>query len=450
MARALCVISGIYSGSAKSELLVPVPWSGDDGKVTYTSRGPAGPNGSGPYFKAESCATTAHTAGGTFKTLGPHWGDYTQEDYREYHACASSIGEGPCLWASGYHRYQTFLGSIWRKTVERFYTDSKGNLCIEYKIAQRNFGFRQRVISNDPAEWLRVAKTLPDSECSVSRESAVIKYASGALGYGVKEVISYSGGEFSFKNNELDTFVWAAEYNILKNGSAARFANAYSDAVQNLSLSDVNTLANIMESADALVSLASMLRAVFKKDFGKLIRAIKDSLDPRDLWLKYRYAYLTSKSDVESYKKTLQRLGDLASLGQTITSTGFFSDETGSYKVEIKVDTSTIIPTDTVSFLTAIGVEPNAQNLWDLIPYSFIVDWFLHISDLLEWCDNWGSAINLEVKGCWFTYMSGYDSQHVFYRVSGRRPDIPPMYVTRHASAKTIKMRVADTLSLLR
>lgn len=37
--------------------------------------------------------------------------------------------------------------------------------------------------------------------------------------------------------------------------------------------------------------------------------------------------------------------------------------------------------------IESIGFLPTAQNLWDLVPYSFVVDWFLGVGDYLESID---------------------------------------------------------------
>lgn len=37
-----------------------------------------------------------------------------------------------------------------------------------------------------------------------------------------------------------------------------------------------------------------------------------------------------------------------------------------------------------VSALDKAGVLPSVDNIWELIPYTFVVDWFLHVGDVLE------------------------------------------------------------------
>lgn len=453
MSEVLGLIRGMYSGSAKSELLEVYSEGDVADEVIYTSRGNYPNHGSGPYFKAVAKATGIRFAdGSTFYSRKPYWGDYTTDTYREYHACMSTIG-GRCYWAGGcyvgYGTYYLLDVSCWYN--EGFYKDGAGNVYVKTVSGSKYFGLgARRRVTNSPSAWIQAAMDLPDSMYSFQRSTQLVARPDGRLGTGVKKISTFIGANIVYKNNELDTFNWAHEFAIFVNGSASRFATAYSDAVDNLDLSSVNTLANVVESADLLVDAAIALRSFFRKDYANLLKKAREALDPRDIWLKYRYVFTTTRLDLKEYAKTLQRLGDLASIRETITSNGFYADETGTYKVSIRIPVEEIIPTDTVSFLAAIGAEPTWVNLWDLVPYSFIVDWFLHVSEILEAVERWGSAIDLPIQSCWFTYMSEYDSQHVFYRVSGRRPDIPPIIKTRQASGRTIKMRIADALSLIR
>lgn len=38
--------------------------------------------------------------------------------------------------------------------------------------------------------------------------------------------------------------------------------------------------------------------------------------------------------------------------------------------------------------LDSLGLAPNLRNLWDLVPFSFVVDWFLTVGDLLQCVDS--------------------------------------------------------------
>jgi hypothetical protein len=45
--------------------------------------------------------------------------------------------------------------------------------------------------------------------------------------------------------------------------------------------------------------------------------------------------------------------------------------------------------------LEKLGLDPSAGNIWDLIPFSFVVDWFLHVGPLLSKADAYQNNIVL-------------------------------------------------------
>jgi len=48
--------------------------------------------------------------------------------------------------------------------------------------------------------------------------------------------------------------------------------------------------------------------------------------------------------------------------------------------------------------LENIGMLPTMENLWDLIPYSFVVDWFVQVGDLLERADACQRLMRLNIR----------------------------------------------------
>lgn len=452
MTESLCYVAGWYSGPAKAETLKAVPGEEFSPLISTRSRGPFKNSGDGPWFCAVKQVDKVRSTDGEVYLKPYYFGDRGANSY-----VGLSRVDGTSVLAIGH-----WIGYRQSWCVTQMFATHVGDFIVSTSTQEIDvlMGQKYRQLHNyhpwlinvppaaeDPEAWISAAEQILDAE-PWNDQYVVVRYPNGRWA-GVKNFYAdTSGVSFNFVNNEMDTFQWASEFGILANGSASRFANAFNDAVEGLDLSQVNSLANIVEGASALVSLARLIRGVFKRDVRSIVQALKTSADPRNLWLEYRYVYTTGRLDLDEYRKTLQRLGDLASVGESISSNGSYADETGSYRCLIKVRTDDIIPKDTVEFLAAIGIEPNAQNLWDMIPWSFVVDWFLHISDVLELVDSWGDAIRLPYTECWMTYRSEYDNQTVTYRIPGRRPDIPPIYVQKQASSKTIKMRIADSIAL--
>lgn len=50
--------------------------------------------------------------------------------------------------------------------------------------------------------------------------------------------------------------------------------------------------------------------------------------------------------------------------------------------------------------LRKIGVFPSLTNLWDLVPYSFVLDWFVDVGSVLERIDTRHQLLNLDIKYC--------------------------------------------------
>lgn len=50
--------------------------------------------------------------------------------------------------------------------------------------------------------------------------------------------------------------------------------------------------------------------------------------------------------------------------------------------------------------LNSIGLMPNFSNIWDLVPYSFALDWFVGVGDLLERVDTDMRLSTLDIRYC--------------------------------------------------
>lgn len=405
-------------------------------KAFYRSRGSYYPNyGSGPWF----CAAKAASFRSGSKVYEPGYTSNRLGGTSYWSAGYSSFGLGVLAHGAYLTRerinvvYSAFIVENARYSNDRVYVTQR--YC---SLPLRGGGAVE--CAPTPQSAIAAALALPGPWTVTERHGGSYHTVDGGFIYPM----------FSYRNDELDTFEWAADYGVFMNSSASRFSKAYQNAAENLDLSDVNTLANIKDAASALVSVAKFVKNVFQGNFTGIANSIIQSADPRNLWLSYRYVYKTTESDIKDYADTLQRLGDLATVGSTLTVNGHYADDTGSYGCTVKIYTDDVIPKDAVEFLAAIGIEPNAQNLWDMIPYSFVVDWFLHIGDLLHYVESWGDAISLPTSEIWFTYKSEYDNQQVSYRVPGRKLNVPPIYVQKEASQRTINMRLADTISLMK
>lgn len=268
--------------------------------------------------------------------------------------------------------------------------------------------------------------------------------------------IEPSAGEPERGNSPLGEWSWAMEQFELV--SLPYLDDALSQACMDLYTTlpeaQMNTFANLLDIVGTLRD--------FKHGNFSGIGSMADA------WLSYRYAFNTTKSDIEEYAHLLNRLIDLCDREYSLH--GHFSktyyawqgDQKIAFEVEAHVTaTSKLTQLDTrkiKNFMDRAGLKLNLLNAWDLVPYSFVVDWFLPISKLLGNMDAMYEEqhINYDVYG-WcssvqVTYSGVKGSVSNYARKVGYKP---PLKVTSAVSGSDPLGRgafyhIADTLALWR
>jgi hypothetical protein len=135
-----------------------------------------------------------------------------------------------------------------------------------------------------------------------------------------------------------------------------------------------NSISNVLEIAGFIKSLVVDHKIEMPKSLA-------------DAWLAYRYQYGTTKLDINDAIKFVHRHMDLGTLDRQIGAKSTFSF---NYKdVDIVCRCSIDSTPKNISQLKRIwraldtyGLTPDFYVIWDMIPYSFMVDWFLPISDI--------------------------------------------------------------------
>lgn len=209
---------------------------------------------------------------------------------------------------------------------------------------------------------------------------------------------------------------------------------AFDDAAQNMPAVTVNTAANILDIINLLKNLVSGVGNIPKT--------------ARDIWLWYRYVFNTSKSDLREYADLTARLTQL--IGQPkITVNGSFRDDQRLYNCAIVVSQDTFLPKDTADWLHRYGLRLTATNYWDMIPYSFVVDWFFNIGKILEYLERYQDSVAFREAECWYSIKTEYDGINTYTRVMGSVvPRFPPRITFHKAGSRTLSMRIVDGLCL--
>lgn len=247
-----------------------------------------------------------------------------------------------------------------------------------------------------------------------------------------------SDGELEYQHGELNAFEWWSITDTMEGKYRALAGQAFYNAATNLPKSTSNSIANVLEAASTVHSL-------IKGDVTKLLPT-----NPKDAWLFYRYQYSTTKLDIADYRSLTERLMAVASL-PVLRSDGVASGNGITCHCMIDVDPSYIIPQNTKDWLKAYGFQLSWYNAWDMIPFSFVVDWFASIGNFLEVMENENWMYNLPILNAWTSFSTyGPSAQSTYFRVPGYfRANAPFLdYKQRGASGKTIVKRVLDSIAL--
>lgn len=226
--------------------------------------------------------------------------------------------------------------------------------------------------------------------------------------------------------------------------------HAYLAAIQSVPTLNDNSISNILEIVGFIKSLV-------------IDHEINVPKRLSDLWLSYRYTYMTGKSDIEDAISFMKRYTNLGGLERSIKCRGLASTAVMGTDVTCRC-TLDIEPTD-LGFVSKIwralenyGLTPDFYVIWDMIPYSFIVDWFIPVGDLLSVVDaeRRFSSRRYTIKNVCFSLsyrrtISGYDyklysrwradpleSFNLFYWFDKASPD-----------SKVTMCRILDTVSLI-
>jgi hypothetical protein len=153
---------------------------------------------------------------------------------------------------------------------------------------------------------------------------------------------------------------------------------AYKKAVAEFPKQADNNIANFME-------IGEMIFDALHGDLSSVPKTIDG------LWMWYRYQYSTTKSDVKQAIDYWDRLKSGIENGAKYHGTV----EIRALGADIRVRWSGDIRLNTDDMqalmqhrLWSAGLEPTLYTGWDLVPFSFVADWFLDIGDKLEDMDN--------------------------------------------------------------
>lgn len=157
-----------------------------------------------------------------------------------------------------------------------------------------------------------------------------------------------------------------------------------------------NNVDNVRQFADVTASLVQILtghapKKVLKRilhgtssprAFGKQLKELSQSA-----WLTNRYVVNTTKSDVEDFLNKIGSVDIPPVENSHIVRAG---DTKGNWSCHVKIRSmdkkqNSLAEAHRWAMQHGLGVTP--ANLWDMIPFSFMVDWFIPVGETLKTLD---------------------------------------------------------------
>jgi hypothetical protein len=278
----------------------------------------------------------------------------------------------------------------------------------------------------------------PVSKSSVSAKS-IVNLPSGNL------MSKLRLDEYNLVFNEAYSAVPFAAYHVRVLQQAA-----YLDCLDHVPQMNENNISNIIE----IVSLLKGIIIDHKVD-------IPDSLS--SLWLSYRYTYGTGKSDIEDAIRFQRRVVDNDMFHQGFDCYGASSQIVGETSVtcrcRITMRQKELEYLDKISAgLYKYGLTPSFYAIWDMIPYSFIVDWFIPIGDMLNGLDKRRMYDRTyTMSDIWFSLKYEFQDDEGRYSAytrwsSSGLPEFQGYYSLEDVgtpSNKVLGFRILDALSLI-
>lgn len=212
-------------------------------------------------------------------------------------------------------------------------------------------------------------------------------------------------------------------------GSAADIA--ISQAFANIDVSEAMLLASLGELPETVSWAVGTIRKFIKltkklKSKKKAARYLLElkKIPPKEyaetvanLWLEYRYAVRPLFGEMENIMNALRKKldksmrftarGSHEAFVESDTDYDFVSSYytysgTTNLKTQVKVRAGVMYTVNLKGsgVRELWGLDQPLESLWELVPFSFMVDWFLNVGDVLS---SWTKSASAEVVGSWCT-----------------------------------------------
>lgn len=202
--------------------------------------------------------------------------------------------------------------------------------------------------------------------------------------------------------------------------SSVNYGVAFAEAQRTLGLvaGTVNRLANGINTLRRTLSKRSALKALGKRPRTRTTK--RDRVDPGSIpeaWLELKYGWEPLLGDVHG---SMKELAGRPQDDWVVTAKGRVREEM-TYEEVLKNDglplsalrkvkefeghfvrLDGVIDDSYHKTLSRVGLENPFEIAWEMLPYSFVVDWFLPIGD---WISTWDASLGMEFRSGSYSHL---------------------------------------------
>jgi hypothetical protein len=179
-----------------------------------------------------------------------------------------------------------------------------------------------------------------------------------------------------------------------------------------------------------------------------------------EVWLKYRYLYNTTKSDAEEtvdyiLKEKYSRLYE----HNNKVMRGQIGISLGTLRLKMRLVQKKTLAENIIHMFDSAGFMPDLHTMWDMVPFSFVVDWFVpQFGNELEDIDQaYLSELHnvdellVTVDERWEINYAGFNYRVHYYRryFMDECPQFEIYEGVEHTKGRTVCKRVVDGISLI-
>jgi len=193
-----------------------------------------------------------------------------------------------------------------------------------------------------------------------------------------------------------------------------------------------STLAGLV---DIMKKVSKILRAIRSKNVKKLKRelALKEL---EELYMNARYnlrpLYYDAKAIYEILTGQVDKPGRQTYRGRKVASyqaddettcsifaqggCSYSGDITRTYEHSVAVRSGVLTQSDSISQSQLLGIDSVVETAWDLIPFSFIVDWFTNVGETIS---AFTPNLGIDTLASWITVEETVTQKTVLERMNG-------------------------------